>query len=255
MKLLHAGLLAVGAALAGGVAVWMTQPPALPPAPATADIAPAPAVVVAAPPPAQYQSPPAPPPEIASPPPVYAEPSHVESAHVEKPSPAPRPKPKTPTPAPAPVTVTAVVPPPRPAPYEEPPARKTPDPPPVVVPAPEPAPAPTRSATLRPGYEIAVRLQQTLSADRAEKGDIFQGVLADPVVADGYVIAERGAPVMGRVVQVQNGTISLRLLNMETADGQRLEVSTEPWPIRVVSGQSVVRFRLSARITITERKL
>jgi hypothetical protein len=163
----------------------------------------------------------------------------------------------TPAPAPAPVAVTPVIPPPKPAPYQEPPVHKTPDPPPAAVPTPVPvpAPAPARSATLRPGYEIAVRLLQTLSADRAEKGDIFQGILADPVVADGYVIAERGAPATGRVVQVQNGVISLRLLNMETADGQRLEVSTEPWPIRVVSGQSVVRFRLSARITITERKL
>jgi len=251
MKLLHAGLLAVGAALAGGVAVWMTQPPAFSPAPPAVAIAPelpapAPAVVRAVtPPPAQYQ----PPPEIASPPPVYAEP-----AHVEKPSPSPKPKPKppTPAPAPAPIAVATVIPPPKPAPYEEPPVHKTPDPPPPVI---VPKPAPTRSATLRPGYEIAVRLLQTLSADRAEKGDIFQGVLADPVVADGYVIAERGAPVTGRVVQVQNGVISLRLLNMETADGQRLEVSTEPWPIRLVSGQSVVRFRLSARIIITERKL
>jgi hypothetical protein len=137
------------------------------------------------------------------------------------------------------------MPPPKPVPYEEPPVHKTPDPP----------PPPARNATLRPGYEIAVRLLQTLSADRAEKGDIFQGILADPVVADGYVIAERGAPATGRVVQVENGTMSLRLLNMQTADGQRLEVSTEPWSIRVVSGQSVVRFRLSARITITERKL
>jgi hypothetical protein len=88
-----------------------------------------------------------------------------------------------------------------------------------------------------------------------QPGDVFQGVIAEPVVADGFVIAERGAPVTGRVVQVQNGSITLRLLNIETADGQRLEVSTEPWSIRLVSGQSVVRFRLAARITVTERKL
>jgi hypothetical protein len=249
MKLLHAGLLVVGAAVAGGMAVRMTEPPPLPSQPDAAEVvsplapAPTPSVVHAAAPqapPPQQPAPvvPTPPAEIASPPPVYAEPPHVT-----KPSPAPKPiKPQLKPP----VTVAETVPVPGPAVYQEPPVR---------MPEPEPAPPPARTATLRPGSDVAVRLLQTLSADRVQPGDMFQGVIAEPVVADGFVIAERGAPVTGRVVQVQNGAITLRLLNMETADGQRVEVSTEPWSIRLVSGQSVVRFRLAARITVKERKL
>lgn len=245
MKLLHAGLLVVGAALAGAVAVRMSEPPpltVLPETPAPEGVAPptpasaAPTVVHAAPPSVSQA-----PPEIVSPPPVYAEPPHVA-----KPSPAPKPrvwippvKPPSSTPS---SSIVESTPPSRPAPYEEP------------SPVPTPAPPPSRSATLRPGSDLAVRLLQTLSPDRVQPGDVFQGVIAEPVVADGFVIAERGAPVTGRVVQVQNGSITLRLLNIETADGQRLEVSTEPWSIRLVSGQSVVRFRLAARITVTERK-
>jgi hypothetical protein len=34
--------------------------------------------------------------------------------------------------------------------------------------------------------------------DRVQRGDVFQGVLADPLVANGFVVGERGAPVTGR---------------------------------------------------------
>jgi hypothetical protein len=247
MKLLHAGLLVVGAALAGGVAVRMTEPPPLPTVepPAVPARSAEPGTVHAAPPPAPYRDPP--PVTASAPPPVYAEPPHVE-----KPSPAPRvisPQPIQPTPKPPPVEIAAASPAPAPAPYREPPVRVVPDSEPV------PTPDPVRHATLQPGADVAVRLLQTLSADRVQSGDVFRGVLAEPVIAEGLVIAERGAAVTGRVVAVQHGVIALRLLNFETADGQRLEVSTEPWQVKVVSDQSVVRFRLAARITLTERRL
>jgi hypothetical protein len=162
-----------------------------------------------------------------------------------KPSPAPKP---------APVVVAAV-------PYQEPTPRKAPDP----APAPEakaPPEPPSRQVSLDRGQEISVRVLQSLSADNAQAGDVFHGELAAPLIANGLVVGERGAPVKGRVVEVQKGrffgagsTISLRLLNFLTADGQHIEVSTEPWSVNKVVGNTVIRFRVAARITITERRL
>jgi hypothetical protein len=257
MKVWQAGLLVVGAALAGGLAVKMTELP--PVAEVTAD-APVPAVPLnyvapASPPPAPRVAPatpsPAPPPDIAAaPPPVYSEPLHVYN----KPSPAPRPVPvpapekKVAPPEPGEALVPQVESPP--VPYQEPPHRE-PAPPSETKPAPEPS----RRAVLELGSGVTIRFLQPLSADRVRSGDIFQGVLADPLVANGFVVGERGAPVTGRVVDVQRGGITLRLLNFRSADGQRVEVSTEPWSVKSVAESTIVRFRLAARITVTERRL
>jgi hypothetical protein len=124
--------------------------------------------------------------------------------------------------------------------------------PPVTPPV---TPQPERRATLDSGLGVSVRLSQPISMDRVQRGDVFQGVLADPLVANGFVVGERGAPVTGRVVDVQRGGITLRLLNFQSADGQRIEVSTEPWSVRNVPESTVIRFRLAARITVTERRL
>jgi hypothetical protein len=136
-----------------------------------------------------------------------------------------------------------------PVPYQEP------------VAAPEPPP-PGRQATLERGQDIAVRILQGLAADNANRGDVFHGELAEPLVAGGLIIGERGAPVAGRVVDVQKGNlfgagagITLRLLNFVTADGQKVEISTDPWNLKGVSGGTVIRFHVAARITITEKKL
>ena len=96
-------------------------------------------------------------------------------------------------------------------------------------------PAPLQ-VTLRQGTQIAVRMDQTISSDHMSAGDTFQASLAEPLVADGFVIAEKGARVSGRVVESRNagrltGTsaIQLALSHVETSDGQRVAISTEPW--------------------------
>jgi hypothetical protein len=258
MKAVHAGLLAVGAALASGLAVWMTAPPPVPvavPVPA-AMTRPLPYDPPGVSPPPAKPSPspvtrPAPAPAIAAaPPPVYSEPPHAS-----KPVPA--------KPAPQVIPAKMPAPPVAPVPYQEPtPKPRAPQPTPAPEPEPQPAPElPTRSVTLQPGQEISVRILQGLSADDAQPGDTFQAELSEPLVAGGLVIGESGAPVKGRVVEVQKGgffgngsQISLRLVNFLSADGQKVEVSTEPWTVKKVSGRNVVRFRIAARITITERK-
>jgi len=122
-------------------------------------------------------------------------------------------------PFPEPVRVAKADPPPKPVPYQEP-------------------PSPARHVTLETGMTITVRL---------ERKDVLQGILEQPVIAEGLEVAERGAKVSVRA----EGENRVRLLSFQSADGQRIDISTDP---TAVDGD-VVRFRLAARRTITERRL
>jgi hypothetical protein len=158
---------------------------------------------------------------------------------------------------------------------------------------------------------------ETLSTEHVSTGDTFQATLADPVIAGGFIIAERGARVSGRVTDAHRAgrfsgisSLELRLLDFTTSDGQRIPVSTDPWlkrgdsmtrssvekigggaalgaaigaiagggvgavigasaggglgagaaaatgskPVSIPS-ETVIRFRLSSRVLITERRL
>jgi hypothetical protein len=106
-------------------------------------------------------------------------------------------------------------------------------------------PEPVRTVALDAGVPITIRLSETLSTEHLSPGDTFQATLADPVIADGFIIAERGARVSGRVADAHRAgrfsgvsSIELRLLDFTTADGQRIPVSTDPWLKR---GDSMTR--------------
>jgi hypothetical protein len=164
---------------------------------------------------------------------------------------------------------------------------------------------------------IAVRLNESLSSERGIAGDTFNASLSEALLVDGLVIAERGARARGRILGTQragrvSGTSSLdlELTMVETADGQKIEISTAPWtkrgdtsygadaakigggaalgaiigaataggkgaaigagaggvlgagaaavsrgkPVNVPS-ETIIRFRLASRVTITERQL
>jgi hypothetical protein len=269
MKPLHVGLLIVGAALAGGLAVKMTQPQpivtAYVPAPAT----PAP---VSSPP--VKAAPKTPPPGVvsrrvetfeAAPPPVWIEPP--KPTPVLRTTLAPKPDVRKNKPILMAKTLPQFRP---PTPYvgpADPPREKAPDPPVVVEAAPPPAlPPPVRQVTLFTGMTIQVRLIESLSSERSVPGDTFDAVLADPLVVDGLVIAERGARVHGRIVEAQRagwftgaGLLELELSNLLTSDGQKVSISSDPWatrgkPVNVPS-ETVIRFRLASRVTIKERQL
>ena len=44
-------------------------------------------------------------------------------------------------------------------------------------------------------------MNQALSSDRNQEGDIFTATLTQPVVVNGVVVAQRGQTVMGRVAE------------------------------------------------------
>ncbi len=54
------------------------------------------------------------------------------------------------------------------------------------------------------GQVLYVRLQQSLSSASAYSGEHFSAVLDEPLVVDGRVMAERGAPVSGRVTAARH---------------------------------------------------
>ncbi len=106
---------------------------------------------------------------------------------------------------------------------------------------PEPAlshPAST-AITVQPGTTLAVHLSETLSSDRNRPGDTFRASLASPLVVNGYVIADAGATVLGRVVISHRAPLiggrsdlSLTVTDISTADGRLTHVETGTCDVR-----------------------
>lgn len=70
--------------------------------------------------------------------------------------------------------------------------------------------------TIPAGTTVSVRLGQTISSDKARSGDTWAGTLNQDVAVDGKVVARRGDPVQGRVVDAKasgrlSGTAALAL--------------------------------------------
>ncbi len=77
------------------------------------------------------------------------------------------------------------------------------------------------SASVPPGTPVQVRLNQTISSATARSGEVWHGTLASDAVVNGQVMARRGAPVRGVVVESRRsgrlhhpGLVSLRLTSI-----------------------------------------
>lgn len=255
------------AALAGGLLVRYSDHPvviatsrSLPPAVVAPPVPPSPAIA----------TPPAPEPAAVSAPapdPVPAGPekpsAFSQTVHIRQAKPAPRivPEPQLVTPI---ETARAVpVPSPAPAPIQVPepaPVAKNP-----LVPAPRPEPEPNE-VTLKSGTLLTIRINEALSSDRNGQGEVFTGSLTQPLIADGFAIAERGARVKGFVVDVRAAggsspaELTLRLREVATSDGQWVHISTSPWIRRGIAGNILIRpeapltFRLDQSTDVVERR-
>ena len=60
-----------------------------------------------------------------------------------------------------------------------------------------------QAATIPSGTVVTVRLGQTISSATAHNGDSWVGTVYRDVVVDGHVVAKRGDPVQGRVVEAK----------------------------------------------------
>lgn len=191
---------------------------------------------------------PAPPaiPQIAAAPParVTEPPARVRMPVREKPSPMPPPARRKPD-----VMIAKIEPPPAapPPPVEQAPPTPTVAPPPPVraenipvqnvsLPAPSVEVRVPHTVTLAAGTLLPVRIGEKLSSARNQPGDTFLATLTQPLVIDGWIIAERGARVEGRVVDATQagraqGTahLGISIVRLETADGQNIRIRTEPF--------------------------
>jgi hypothetical protein len=244
MKPLHIGILVAIGALGGAMVMKLarhsdTSPVATSsPAQVTAPVTPAPSTSApaaeTAPPPSPFDS------ERDSA--TAAAPKHVEREArraASKPHKSAR---NTEVAVNRPPQTTAVTPPaPEPASQPQVP-QQTPAPAPEpehVAPPPPPPPPPPRQVTVTAGTLLPVRLVEGLSSDRNQPGDTFSATLDAPLVVDGFVIAERGSRLEGKVVQSQQAgrvrgvsDLSLELTSLKTSDGQRVSIQTDAFEKR-----------------------
>jgi hypothetical protein len=96
------------------------------------------------------------------------------------------------------------------------------------------APVLPPTLTLKPGTFVVVRLNQVLSSDHNKPGDAFTGTLAQPLVVDGFVVAQRGQLISGTVTQAEKAHhgenvshLGVTLTNLTVADGNQLPIQSE----------------------------
>ena len=228
MKPLHIVLLVAAGAIGGALIMKVVQKPqAAEPVGVVAQVPTPPAT---APSDGQAASVPANPSTVESPKPVReAPPQRVHRAAANH-SPAKVAAASQPG---APVAAAPAAPAPvEPAPQPVPPARIEPE---KVTPAPPPpAPPEPHRVTLNAGIMIPVRLVDGLTTERNLPGDSFTATLDKELVADGFVIAERGALVEGRVVASDKGgrvrgvsSLAVELVRLHTSDGQTVVIQTD----------------------------
>jgi hypothetical protein len=97
---------------------------------------------------------------------------------------------------------------------------------------PPPPPAP-HVVTLQSGTNLVVRLGETVSTEHNYTGDTFRGTLDVPLVIDGFIIADKGSKVLGKVASAQKAgrvegaaELQLTIVEINTTDGQRIPVET-----------------------------
>src|SRR5258708_17927262 len=119
---------------------------------------------------------------------------------------------------------------------EPPPAEQAPA---VNVPPDPPAPPQPVQVTLRSGTLLSARTVEGLSSERNQVGDTFTATLEQPLSVDGWVIAERGARLEGKIVQSQRAgrvkglsNLAIELTQLVTSDGQRIPIQTETFEKR-----------------------
>lgn len=240
---------ALGALVAGGI-VYFTRRPAAAPAPQTA-----PATVTqpqTAPPPEEQQPAAQQPDKTAASAPHGQAPTQRSASRPSKPEqPAATMPQAVETTGPVQPAQTAQV---MPQPQT---VAQTQEPPPLAAPKHE-APPPhvmrpdpvteirdrkPQTVTIPAGTTLAVRLRQLISTDRQAEGDPFAATLDQPIVIDGFVIADKGSNVRGKITSLTNpgrvkgrAAISLELTEINTTDGQRVDVRTDTYHNEAANG-------------------
>jgi hypothetical protein len=88
--------------------------------------------------------------------------------------------------------------------------------------------------TLPQGTFVTVRMNQWLSSDRNQQGDTFFATLAEPIVVNGIVVAQRGQNVSGRVTEAMKAGMAkgvshlgIQLTDLTLVDGQQVSIQSQ----------------------------
>jgi hypothetical protein len=92
------------------------------------------------------------------------------------------------------------------------------------------------SLTVPPGTIVIVRINEFLSSDKNQVGDPFTGVLEQPIIVNGWVVARPGQVVTGKVKEVEKAgrvkgvsKLGVELTDLTLVDGRQVPVLTELW--------------------------
>ncbi len=102
-----------------------------------------------------------------------------------------------------------------------------------------------QTVTIPSGTVLAVRLRQLISTERQSVGDPFAATLDQPIVIDGFVIADKGSNVRGKITALEapgkvkgRAAISLELTEINTTDGQTVTIRTDTYRSEAASGRN-----------------
>ncbi len=86
---------------------------------------------------------------------------------------------------------------------------------------------------LATGTTLAVRLAETISTEHNYTGDAFRGTLEEPIIRNGFIIADKGSKVLGRIMDATPAgrvrgvsNLNVTLTEINTTDGQRIKIQT-----------------------------
>ncbi len=90
--------------------------------------------------------------------------------------------------------------------------------------------------TIPRGTVLIMRINEPLSSDQNQIGDRFTGVLEQPIVVNGWVVARQGQTVIGQVKSVKKAgrvkgvsQLGVELTDLTLVDGQQAPILTELW--------------------------
>ena len=85
-----------------------------------------------------------------------------------------------------------------------------------------------QQVTMKAGTYVTVRINEMLASNKSKAGDSFSGTLAQPIIADGVVVAQRGQATYGRVAQADkvkgDSHLGVELTGITLADGEQASV-------------------------------
>jgi hypothetical protein len=88
--------------------------------------------------------------------------------------------------------------------------------------------------TIKSGTFVTVRINQVLDSDHSQAGDAFTATLEQPIVVDGFVVAQTGQTLQGRVSEATKAGrakgvshLGVQLMTLTLVDGQQAPLQSQ----------------------------